>query len=306
MACGRHQKLAGQVVAAVILVGLGLRIDAVSAFGIALKLGIFADLVAVFWVVLVINAFNLVDGMDGFCGSLGLVAVLGISFLASQSGRAGDAMLGLALAGALVAFLKDNLPPARVYLGDAGSMTLGLMISALSVRACCDGPGTAVALPPLVALLTLPLLDVVTAVGRRAITGRSVFTPDRGHLHHCLRSRLGSTVAAPGAAVALATLGAAGAAPVKVNGNGNGLGDLASCLAIVVSIGLLVGTSTFGRSESRLLWFRIPHGLDVTPERWGRPPRRHQAGLPPARHPGLGGRVGRPGPQGRGRWSVAP
>src|SRR5271157_2197447 len=86
-----HQKLAGQVVAAVILVGLGLRIDAVSAFGIALKLGIFADLVAVFWVVLVVNAFNLVDGMDGFCGSLGLAAALGISFLASQSGRAGDA-----------------------------------------------------------------------------------------------------------------------------------------------------------------------------------------------------------------------
>jgi UDP-GlcNAc:undecaprenyl-phosphate/decaprenyl-phosphate GlcNAc-1-phosphate transferase len=251
------QKLVGQVVAAVILVCFGLRIDAWSAFGVEANLGILAHPVAVCWIVLVVNAFNLVDGMDGFCGSLGLVAALGISFLAYRSGRVGDAILGLALAGALAAFLRDNLPPARVYLGDAGSMTLGLMVSALSVRACSDGSSNAVSLPPLVALLTLPLLDVVTAIGRRSITGRSVFTPDRGHIHHCLRSRLGSTVAALGAAVGLATLGAGGAALVKVNG----LGDLASCLAIVISVGLLVGTNTFGRSELRLLRFRIRTAL---------------------------------------------
>ncbi len=252
-----RQKLAGQVVAAMILVGLGLRIDAWSAFGVEVKLGIFAFPVTVFWVVLVVNAFNLVDGMDGFCGSLGLVAALGITFLAYRSGRVGDAILGLALAGALAAFLRVNLPPARVYLGDAGSMTLGLMISALSVRACSDGSSTAVSLPPLVALLTLPLLDVVTAIGRRSITGRSVFTPDRGHIHHCLRRRLGSTIAALVAAVGLATLCAGGAALVKVDG----LGDLASCLAIVISVGLLVGTNTFGRSESRLLLVQIRTAL---------------------------------------------
>ena len=253
-----RRKLAGQVVAAMILVGLGLRIDAWSAFGVEVKLGIFAYPVIVCWVVLVVNAFNLVDGMDGFCGSLGLVAALGIAVLAYGSGRVGNAILGLALAGALAAFLRDNLPPARVYLGDAGSMMIGLMISALSVRTCSAGPNNAVSFPPLVALLTLPLLDVVTAIVRRSITGRSVFTPDRGHIHHCLRSRLGSTVAALGAAVGLATLGACGAALVKVDGRGN----LAACLAIVISIGLLVGTNTFGRSESRLLWFRIRAALE--------------------------------------------
>ncbi len=103
-----RQKLAGQVVAAVILVGLGLRIDAWSAFGVEVKLGIFAYPVTVFWIVLVVNAFNLVDGMDGFCGSLGLVAALGIAFLAYRSGRVGDAILGLALAGALAAFLEGQ------------------------------------------------------------------------------------------------------------------------------------------------------------------------------------------------------
>ena len=271
-----RQKLAGQMVAAMIVVGLGLRIDALSAFGVEVKLGIFAYPVTVFWVVLVANAFNLVDGMDGFCGSLGLIAALGIAFLAYRSGRLGDAILALALAGALAAFLWDNLPPARVYLGDAGSLTVGLMISALSVRVCSAGPNNAVSFPPLVALLILPLLDVVTAIVRRSITGRSFFTPDRGHIHHCLRRRLGSTVAALGAAVGLATLGAGGAALVKVDGMGN----LAACLAIFLSVGLLVGTNTFGRSELRLLLFQVRTTL--TPLLSGRAVR--QGGIQRACH----------------------
>ena len=163
---GRH-KLVGQVVAALVLVSLGLRIDAWSCFGVQLQLGIFAYPVTVLWILLVVNAFNLIDGMDGFCGSLGLVASLAIAFIAFRSGRVGEAQVGLALAGALAAFLRFNLPPAKIYLGDAGSMTVGMMIAALSVRACIHRPGTAVLLPPVLALLALPLLDVVTAVGRR-------------------------------------------------------------------------------------------------------------------------------------------
>jgi UDP-GlcNAc:undecaprenyl-phosphate GlcNAc-1-phosphate transferase len=248
----RH-KLAGQLLAAVVLVGLGPRLGAWSAFGVELKLGHLAYPVAVCWVVLVVNAFNLVDGMDGFCGSLGLVAALGIAFLGYRSGHTGDALLALALAGALLAFLSVNLPPASVYLGDAGSMTLGLMIAALSLRACSDGPGTAVSLPCLVAVLTLPLLDVVTAVGRRLLTGHSVFAPDREHIHHCLSRRLGSTNAVLAAAVGLATLGVAGAALAKVYR----LGDLVACLAVGISVGLLVATDTFVSFELRLLLLRV-------------------------------------------------
>jgi UDP-GlcNAc:undecaprenyl-phosphate/decaprenyl-phosphate GlcNAc-1-phosphate transferase len=131
------------------------------------------------------------------------------------------------------------------------------MISALSLRACSAGPNTAVSLLTLAALLTLPLLDVVTALGRRGLTGRSIFTPDRGHIHHCLRSRLGSTTAALGAAIGLATLGAGGAALAKAHGSG----DPVACLAIVSSVGLLVSTNTFGCSESRLLFFRLRTAL---------------------------------------------
>jgi UDP-GlcNAc:undecaprenyl-phosphate GlcNAc-1-phosphate transferase len=249
---GRH-KLAGQVVAAFILASLGLRIHSFSGFGHVVPLGILSFPVTAAWILLVLNAYNLVDGMDGFCGGLALVAALAIAFLAWAGGRIEDAIAALALAGALGAFLLDNLPPAKIYLGDAGSLTVGMMISVLAVRACSQGPGTPVSLPSLVALLVLPLLDVAVAPCRRWLTGRSLFTPDRGHLHHRLKDRLRSTHAALGAGVGLATVGAGGAFLSSTTG----LGDIASVLAMVLAIGLLVGTDTFGGSELRLLRFRI-------------------------------------------------
>ena len=267
----RH-KLAGQVVAAVILVSLGMRIDAWSCFGVELRLGIFAYPLTVLWVLLVVNAFNLIDGMDGFCGSLGVVTALAIAFLAYGSGRVQDAMFALALAGALAAFLWFNLPPAKIYLGDAGSMTIGLLVCALSVRSCGVGPRRALLLLPAIAILVLPLLDIVTAVGRRWLKGRSIFTPDREHIHHCLRSRLGSPVATLGAAVLLATLGAGGAALAK----SYGMGDPVACLVIALSVGLLTCTNTFGATESRLLLFRLKVAL--TPVRVGLAVRERSIG----------------------------
>jgi UDP-GlcNAc:undecaprenyl-phosphate GlcNAc-1-phosphate transferase len=246
-------KLAGQVVAAVILVALGIRINAWSCFGFELQLGIFACPVTVIWIVLIINAFNLIDGMDGFCGSLGLVTSIAIAFLAYRSGRLEDSLFALAMAGALAAFLRFNLPPAKIFLGDAGSMLIGLLISALSVRSCTDVRRTAVLLMPAIALLMLPLMDVVTALARRSLRGRSIFAPDRGHIHHCMRSRLPSAVATLVAAVFLATLGAGGAVLAKTYG----MGDPVACLIIALSVGLLTCTNTFGATESRLLLFRL-------------------------------------------------
>jgi UDP-GlcNAc:undecaprenyl-phosphate GlcNAc-1-phosphate transferase len=248
----RH-KLAAQVVAAFILASFGLRIPSLSGFGSVVDLGILSFPITAVWILIVVNAFNLIDGMDGFCGSLALVAALAIAFLAWSGGRIEDAVAALALAGALGAFLLDNLPPAKIYLGDAGSLTVGMMIAALAVRACSYGVGTPVAPAPIVALLVLPLLDVVVALCRRWLTGRSIFTPDRGHLHHCLKDRLRGTFAALAAAVGLAALGAGGALLAR----SAGLGDAVSVLAALLVIGLLIGTNTFGGSEFRLLRFRI-------------------------------------------------
>ena len=253
---GSH-KLAGQLVAASILVGLGFRINSVGSFGMVVELGLFAIPVTIFWIILVVNAFNLIDGMDGFCGSVAFVAAIALALLAYWSGRPGDAMVGLAIAGALAAFLKDNLPPAKIYLGDAGSMTLGLLIAALAIRACSDGAGTAVSLPALISLLALPLLDVLTALGRRWLTGHSLFKPDRGHIHHRLQSRLGNTLVALSITVGLAMIGACGAMLAKTSG----FGDRVACIAVATSVAILVGTDTFGGSELRLLLFRLKPSL---------------------------------------------
>ncbi len=250
-------KLAGQVVPAAIMVVLGTRIDACRCFGVELQLGIFAYPVTVLWILLVVNAFNLIDGMDGFCGSLGLIASLAIAFLGYSFGQTEDAMLALALAGSLAAFLRFNLPPAKIYLGDAGSMTIGLMISVLAIRSCRAESKTAVLLLPMIALLLLPLLDVVTAAGRRWLKGSSIFAPDRGHIHHCMKSRLGSVAATLSLAVSLAILGAAG----RVWAMKYGMGDPVACFVIASSVGLLTCTSTFGATEWRLLLFRLNGAL---------------------------------------------
>jgi UDP-GlcNAc:undecaprenyl-phosphate GlcNAc-1-phosphate transferase len=249
---GRH-KLAGQIVAAGVLVSLGLKIDAWSSFGAHFEPGILAYSLTVLWIVLIINAVNLIDGMDGFCGSVSLIASLAIAFIAYRWGRLEDAMVALALAGALAAFLIFNLPPARIYLGDAGSMTIGMMLSALSVRSCTVGPRSDVLLMPVIALLMLPVLDVFVAVGRRRLKGRSIFTPDRGHIYDCLKSRLSSKSAALGVGALLATVGA-GAATLATTYR---MGDSVPFLAFAFCVGLLVCTNTFGATESRLLLFRI-------------------------------------------------
>jgi UDP-GlcNAc:undecaprenyl-phosphate GlcNAc-1-phosphate transferase len=253
---GRH-KLAGQIVAATVLVILGLRIDAWTCFDLELNPGIYAGPITVLWILVVVNAFNLIDGMDGFCGSLGLVSSVGIGILALQSGRIDDAILALALAGALAAFLRFNLPPAKIFLGDAGSMTIGMVIAALSARSCVDRRGTAVMFLPILALIALPLLDLTAAVCRRWLKSRSIFMADRGHLHHCLKGRLGSTVAALAAAVGLAST----AAGVATASTVYGVGDPAACIVIALSVGVLASTNTFIAAEWRLLLFRIKIAL---------------------------------------------
>lgn len=93
-----------------------------------------------------------------------------------------------ALVGALLGFLVFNLPPARVYLGDTGSMMIGLVLGVMAVRASLKGP-TSIALVAPVTIWTLPILDALMAILRRRLTGRSILVPDRAHLHHRLRER---------------------------------------------------------------------------------------------------------------------
>lgn len=133
----------------------------------------------------VTNAINLIDGLDGLAGGVSLLALVAFILLAASDGNATAAMLCAALAGGVLGFLKYNFYPARVFMGDAGSLTVGFLIAFLAVM-ITQRPGSVVEPMLPVLILALPIFDTLWVMGRRLLRGREVFAPDRTHLHHQL------------------------------------------------------------------------------------------------------------------------
>ncbi len=243
---GRH-KLIGQLVAASILLATGLMIRRFSLFGFPVDLGLLAVPFTLFWLVGAMNAINLLDGMDGLATVLGIVLSLVVALLALMTHHPTVAMIALVLAGSLLGFLWFNLPPARIFLGDAGSMLIGLMVGALAIRASLKGPGTVLLAAPL-ALWTIPIFDSLAAILRRKLSGRSIYTTDRAHLHHQLSSRLGSSSKALAVIAAFCALTAA-AALASVGTNN----DLIAVVTSIGVVGIFIATGLFGRAETAIL-----------------------------------------------------
>jgi UDP-GlcNAc:undecaprenyl-phosphate GlcNAc-1-phosphate transferase len=184
---GRH-KLAGQLIAVGIVMACGVRIESISLFGAPMDLDLWiAYPLTAFWLLGAINSLNLIDGMDGLLGSVGSIICTTIAVMAFLNGQFAAAIIAIAMAGALVGFLCYNFPPASIFLGDCGSMLIGLVVGVLAIDASLKGPATVALAGP--ALLVLPIFDTSMAILRRTLTGRSIFTTDRGHLHHCLQGR---------------------------------------------------------------------------------------------------------------------
>lgn len=195
------QKMLAQLAAGGLLLAAGFSLPALSLPPLApLELGPFGPLVLLGWVLFLTNAFNLVDGMDGLAGTLALVAAA-VGLLGGA-----DPLLALGLGGAALGFLRHNLPPARVFLGDAGSLPLGYLVAALALT--LPGPGNAALA---LALAAFPLGDLVLTVSRRTLRGKPIFAADQSHLHHKLLRLWGAPGPALGLAAALALgLGTAG------------------------------------------------------------------------------------------------
>ncbi len=181
---GRH-KLLGQIVAASIVVLCGVQVERVELLGWHGEFGIFAAPFTIFLLLGAINSLNLLDGMDGLLGTISLIVTFTVATLAFVLGDLPTALVAAALAGSILGFLRYNLPPASVFLGDSGSMLIGLIVGTLAIIGGLKGPTTLVLSTPLV-LLTLPVFDTTAAIVRRKLTGRSIYNTDRGHLHHCL------------------------------------------------------------------------------------------------------------------------
>jgi UDP-GlcNAc:undecaprenyl-phosphate GlcNAc-1-phosphate transferase len=185
-----RQKLLGQIIAATVLIACGYGFDVISVFGQHFRdeMPIIYILVAYAWILVGINSVNLLDGADGFAATIGILTCAALSVMAFTVGRYADAIICAAMAGALTAFMRYNFPPASAYLGDAGSMLIGLFIAAIALKSNYKQATAYTFLAP-IALLAIPMFDTLAAIVRRRLTGRSIYTVDRGHLHHALMGR---------------------------------------------------------------------------------------------------------------------
>lgn len=149
-----------------------------------------------FWFILLINAFNLIDGMDGACAGLGLIASAGLAGMLFSLHQPSDALVLVALIGACLGFLRYNFNPASIFLGDCGSMFIGFMLAAVSLKANVKQSMLLALLVPLLAV-GVPVFDVIMAVWRRIArklisiiqndkVACKVFGPDLDHIHHKL------------------------------------------------------------------------------------------------------------------------
>ena len=180
-------KLLGQIVAAsVLVIGFDVRIDFVTdPFGDYIFLEYLAIPLTIFWVVGITNTVNLIDGLDGLAAGVSSIAAVTICLVALQQGDLFIATLTACLAGAAVGFLYYNFNPAKIFMGDSGSMFLGFMLSGISVIGAVKSATTIALIVPILAL-GLPIMDTTFAIVRRYRGGVPIFKPDKGHLHHRL------------------------------------------------------------------------------------------------------------------------
>lgn len=199
-----HWKFVAQLLAAVYVWSSGFRVEILShPLGGELQLGWLSLPVTLLWIVGITNAVNLIDGLDGLATGIALITTAAVAVFAIAGSQLGVAAASVALAGSLIGFLRFNFNPARIFLGDSGSMFLGFVLAVTSVRGSQKGP-TAVAIVVPLLVLGLPLLDTGLTVLRRLyrLGARGVrsdntlrymirnfdhiFLPDRKHIHHRL------------------------------------------------------------------------------------------------------------------------
>ncbi len=187
-------KLIGQLLAAIVAVIAGIRID-----GITLPFLNFPDIhqvtsiiLTIVWIIIVTNAINLIDGLDGLSSGISVISAVSLLIIFVLNGSSMvSIVLIAALAGALVGFLPFNFSPAKTFIGDTGSNFLGYALAIISILGSAKTYTAAVIVLPLI-VLGLPIFDTVFAIIRRMIKGKSikaVFRADKGHLHHKLVAR---------------------------------------------------------------------------------------------------------------------
>lgn len=183
---GAKQKLLVEVFVALILCAMDIRITHLEMPGVfEINFGWLSWPLTVIWIVAITNAINLIDGLDGLAAGIAAITCVPIAVFALASGQMLAACVMLSLLGALMGFLLHNFNPAKIFLGDSGSLFVGFLLSSLSVYCSIKAPMAVGLAAPLLAL-GLPLFDSLAAIARRFLERRSPFCPDSGHVHHKL------------------------------------------------------------------------------------------------------------------------
>lgn len=182
-------KLVGQIVCASVAYGFGVRISFITAHfageGHIFFGGALCYFVTVIWIVGITNTINLIDGLDGLAAGVSAIASLCIAYTAYVHGYYPATFAMLAVAGGALGFLPFNFHPAKIFMGDGGSLFLGFMLASISAAGSLKGSALiATAIPVLV--LGIPIFDTAFAILRRFVNHRPIMEADKGHLHHRL------------------------------------------------------------------------------------------------------------------------
>ncbi len=182
-----------EFVAALIVVGVGQQIESVRLpFTGPIELGMLTPVISLLWIVGVTNAINLIEGLDGLAGGITAIVSVSLMLLAILQGNPGTVLIACAIAGSCLGFLRHNWEPAKIYLGDSGSLTLGFLLASVSLYSSMKASTAVVIFVPLLAL-GLPVIDTVLVMGVRFLerSGDSLpqrfarmFQADRKHVHH--------------------------------------------------------------------------------------------------------------------------
>jgi len=179
-------KLILEIIVAIAAAAAGWRLQViVFPMGIEWHLGLWGYPLTILWIVGLMNSYNMVDGLDGLAGGIGFVVSLMSLIIAAMLGNVLAPVIALILMGAIAGFLRYNINPASVFMGDSGSLSIGFILSCMTLNAAMLAPGRIVFIVP-VLLLGLPILDTTLAVIRRLRRGQHPFHADKEHIHHRL------------------------------------------------------------------------------------------------------------------------
>jgi UDP-GlcNAc:undecaprenyl-phosphate GlcNAc-1-phosphate transferase len=211
------KKFVVQTLAALILVGFGFQFTSITLAGHTLFLGPLGALASVVWIVGVINAFNFIDGVDTLATVVAITIAVAFGVIAVIRYDVFSLVIMTALGGSLIGFYRWNKPPAKIFMGDSGSLFIGLLLAACSIARTSKSPTALIIGGPMLAL-ALPVLDTLIVMKQRFTEPQSamsrisrMFNADRRHFHHVMVEKYGSTTKAIASIWSITLLFAAGA-----------------------------------------------------------------------------------------------